>query len=116
MADDEDRRRAGPADELLGRVGVPGERVDVVGRLLREPVAEAVEGERRPLRPQGEQVAPVVGARREAVQEEQQRALAVAPLDEQPAAADLLDLAAASRQLSTRSVSTAEPTPACPPD
>ena len=44
MADEEDRRRAGAADQLLDGVGVPGERVDVVGRLLREPEAEEVEG------------------------------------------------------------------------
>ena len=39
VADDEDRRRACPPDQLLGGVGVPGQRVDVVGR-VGEAVAE----------------------------------------------------------------------------
>ena len=45
VADDEDGRRAGPPDQLLGGVGLPGERVDVVPRLLGKSEAEEVEGQ-----------------------------------------------------------------------
>ena len=66
------------ADQLLGEVRLPGERVDVVARLLREPEAEEVEGERGPVRERGEQPAPVERARREPVQQQQRRVGALA--------------------------------------
>jgi hypothetical protein len=78
------------ADELLGEVGLPGERVDVVARLLREPEAEEVEGERGPVRNRGEQPAPVERARREPVQEQQRRVGALALEDVDRAVAEAL--------------------------
>ena len=47
VGDDEDRRRSRPPHQLLGRVGLPGQRVDVVAGLVGEAEAEAVEGQRR---------------------------------------------------------------------
>ena len=61
------------ADQLLDQVGLPVQRVVVVARLLGEAEAEEVGGEGRVLGLQLEQQPPVVGAGREAVQEEQQR-------------------------------------------
>ena len=47
VGDDEDGAAVEPAaDHFLGEVGLPGEGVGVVHRLLREPEAEEVEGER----------------------------------------------------------------------
>ncbi len=67
----------GPADDVLGCVGLPGQRVDVVGGLLGEAEAEEVEGDARLVAsPRLEQRPPVVGARREPVQVEQQRRFA----------------------------------------
>ena len=69
------RRSPCAADELLDQVGLPVQRVVVVPRLLGEPEAEKVRGEDGVLGLQVEQEAPVIGARREAVQEDQERAL-----------------------------------------
>ena len=82
MGDDEDRPTVGvAADELAGEVGLPAEPVAVLAWLVGEAEAEEVEGEDgRPLQ-LAEQQPPVVGARREPVQEQEQRSLPVAAED-----------------------------------
>jgi hypothetical protein len=62
-----------PANELLDQVRLPVQRVVVVPRLLGEPEAEEVRGERRALGVQLEKRPPVIRARGKAMQEEQQR-------------------------------------------
>ena len=81
MCDDERRRGAGLAHELLDDVGLPRERVDVLARLFREAESEEVRRQRGTV-PLELPRRPVVRARREAVEQEQQRALAVPAADE----------------------------------
>ena len=77
VGDDEDGLIGGRApDQLLGEVGLPEEAVIVVPRLRGQPEAEEVEGQQPPAADLVEQVAPVIGAGGEAVQEEEQRPVA----------------------------------------
>ena len=87
------RLRAGASHQLSAGVGLPGERVGVVARLLGEAEAEEVEAQARLAGgAQPEQRPPVIRAGGEAVQEEQQHAIAtVAPPHEQLATEHLLD-------------------------
>ena len=77
-------------DQVLDQVGLPAERVDVVARLVGEAEAEEVEGEHGAVGLELEQRAPVEGARREAVQEQQRRVDPVALEDVDPPVAKLL--------------------------
>ena len=91
MGDDEDGLGLAVAvDELLDQVGLPVQRVVVVSRLLGESEAEEVRGEGGVVGLPFEQQAPVVGARWEPVQEEQERTVAAAIEDVDAAAAELL--------------------------
>src|SRR5207342_2223744 len=82
------------ADKLLDQVRLPVERVGVVARLFGEAEAEEVGCEGAVLALPLEERLPVVRARREPVEEEQQRFTAVASKQVDAAAAELL-LAAA---------------------
>ena len=66
------------ADRPPRQIRLPDQRVVVVPRLVREAVAEEVRREHRPIRRQLDQQAPVIRAGREAVQEQQDRPLALA--------------------------------------
>ena len=93
MRDQHDRALAGvAAHQLLDDVGLPGEPVDVVGRLVGEAVAEKVERQRRPIGAV-QHAAPVEAAGREAVQQQQQRAVAVAAVDVDLPVAEVCELA-----------------------
>lgn len=83
-----------PAHQLFGQVGLPGKAVVVVTRLLGEPEAKEVEGEDPLARQQLNQLAPVVGAGREAVQEQQQWSLSRLVEAVDPLTAELLGMAA----------------------
>src|SRR5215211_6922394 len=95
MRDQEDRSLRREAAQQLGdEVRLPREAVRVVGRLVGKPEAEEVERERGSPPVQLQERTPVVGARRETVQEEQHRLLAVATEDVDRAAERLQTLAA----------------------
>src|SRR5215211_906141 len=94
MRDQEDRSLRREAAQQLGdEVRLPREAVRVVGRLVGKPEAEEVERERGSPPVQLQERTPVVGARRETVQEEQHGLLAVATEDVDRAAERLHALA-----------------------
>jgi hypothetical protein len=78
-----------PPHQLLDQIGLPGERVHVVARLVGEPEAEEVERERRRVG-FGQEGAPIERARREAVEQDEGRAGAGAVVDVNRMAGDRL--------------------------
>src|SRR5215207_1211156 len=76
--------------QLLHQVGLPVQRVALVARLLGEPEPEEVGGDHAVLGLPIEEEAPVVGARWEAVEEDEKWIAAAAPEHVDAAAAELL--------------------------
>jgi hypothetical protein len=92
VGDQHDLVRVEARDNRLGEVGLAEQRVDVVARLLGQPEAEEVEADRAQPGQQLQQMTPVVGARRVAVQEQDRRAASALLAQEQSAAVDVGEL------------------------